>query len=87
MRMNKLENGKILIDGDELLLKKIEGQSLAGVDISDLKLDADTLSKQFLIAVSNPGAVTVVNGISTYGNIEAKRYAVLKNAYLATFSK
>lgn len=87
LRIVNLETGKILIDGDEALLAKIQGQNLSGVDISDLKLDAQTLSNQFSIAESNPSPVTVVNGISTYGYQEAKRYSALKNAYLAKFSK
>jgi hypothetical protein len=86
-RIQNLETGVIRVDGDESLLSKIEGKDLSGIDISDLKLDAQTLSKQYLLGESNLGPVTVVNGISTYGYQEAKRYAVLKNAYLAKFSK
>ncbi|WHY93758.1 hypothetical protein QNK12_09975 [Neobacillus cucumis] len=74
-RMMKLDTGKILIDGDTELLKKIEGEDLSNTGINDLQLDANTLSNQYLIATSHPDIT------------EAKRYAVLKQAFLSKFSK
>jgi hypothetical protein len=88
-RINNLENGVILIDGDEELLNKIKGEDLSDIDVSDLNLDAHTLSYQYLIADSTPK--TVVRDPA--GNVleekmyhEAKRYAVLKHKYLDKFS-
>jgi hypothetical protein len=71
-------DGVTVIDQDEVLLSKIEGKALTGVDVSDLRIDADTLSKQYLIAQSTPGPV--ING--NYEYHESQRYAVLKVAYL-----
>jgi hypothetical protein len=73
MRMHTIE-GVLVIDGDEVLLAKIEGEDLSGIDVSDLPVDADTLSKQFLVAQCTPG--------QTYDYHETKRYAVLKQLYM-----
>jgi hypothetical protein len=85
-RMNNLENG-VLIDGDELLLAKIIGKDLSNVDISDLPINAQTLSQQYLIASSTPGPISIVqdefeNDVQVYEYHESQRYAVLKFAYL-----
>jgi hypothetical protein len=85
MRMYTIE-GVLVIDGDEALLAKIEGEDLSGIDVSDLPLNADTLGQQYLLALSNPGPVDVVDGVYYFGNFEAKRYAKLKQAYLDKFS-
>jgi hypothetical protein len=86
MRIQNLENGVIIIDQDERVLERIEGEDFGSVDISDLSLNADTLGKQYLLGLSNHGPVDVVDGVYVYGNVEAKRYAVLKQAYLDKFS-
>jgi hypothetical protein len=86
MRIQNLENGVIVIDQDEALLAKIEGEDLSGIDVSDLPLNADTLGQQYLLALSNHGPVDVVDGIYNYGFLEAKRYAKLKATYLDKFS-
>jgi hypothetical protein len=91
MQMKKLGNGKIVIKGDEALLAKIEGQSLAGVDISDLRVNADTLAELYSIASAAPTTnfYSAASGtrvlIKTQDNI--KRYAVMKQKYLDTFDK
>lgn len=70
------DKGVIVVEGDEKLLAKIEGQSLVGIDVSDVRLDADNLAELFDVADRTPG---------TPNNI--KRYAVLKQKYLEKFSK
>jgi hypothetical protein len=87
LKIVNLQTGKILIEGDAALLNKIQGQDLSSVNISDLQLDVQALMNQFNLAESNPGPVTVVDNVQSYGYLEAKRYAVLKAAYLAKFSK
>jgi hypothetical protein len=90
LRMQKSQNGIFLIDGDEELLSNIEGQSLAGVDISDFAISADDLAKLFNLASSTRYTYVYENGvqnpqlIKTHDNI--KRYAVLKDAFLAKFT-
>lgn len=74
MRINHLENGTIVIDRDEAVLAKLEGQSLDGVDVSDLRINADNLAKLYVKAL--PSAEIM----------DAKRYAVMKQKYLETFS-
>ena len=81
-RFQKLETG-ILIDGDEALLSKIEGEDLSSIDISDLKIDAQTLGEQYLIAESTPHTVGKDSEIKK--DYEAKRYAVLKSKYLEMY--
>lgn len=73
MRMYQTEDGKIFIKGDEVVLAKLEGQSLAGVDVSDLRVDADNLAKLYVKA---QGSADIMN---------TKRYAVMKQKYLETF--
>jgi hypothetical protein len=83
-------NGVTTIDQDELLLAKIEGENLSGIDISDLRIDADTLSKQYLMAESIPETVVrdpAGNVIEVKKYHEVKRYAVLKAAYLDKVKK
>lgn len=90
MRMYQTEDGKIFIKGDEAQLAKIEGQSLEGVDISDLRVNADNLAKLYSIASASPTTefYNTANGervlTKTHDNI--KRYAVMKQKYLETFS-
>lgn len=74
MRMYQTEDGKIVIDGDEAVLAKLKGQSLEGVDVSDLRINADNLAKLYVKALSSAEIMDI------------KRYAVMKQKYLETFS-
>lgn len=76
LKAYKNDQGKIIIEGDEKLLAKIEGQSLAGIDVSEVRLSADNLAELFDVASRTP---------DTPDNI--KRYAVYKTKYLDKFSK
>jgi hypothetical protein len=76
LKTYKDEKGVIVIEGDEKLLAKIEGQSLVGIDVSDIRLDADNLAEVFDLAVNTPNEPN-----------NTKRYAVLKQKYLEKFSK
>jgi hypothetical protein len=69
----------IVIHGDEALLSKIEGQDLTGVDISDLRVDDQTLGELYNLAIHC--RFTYVNNhfgelVTTHDNI--KRYKALK---------
>ncbi|WP_110928771.1 hypothetical protein [Bacillus massiliglaciei] len=76
MNMNTREDGKIVISGDEALLKKIEANpSLAGISVSDYRICADSLATLFLIAEARKDEPNI------------KRYALMKQKYLETFSK
>jgi hypothetical protein len=84
MRINFLEDG-IRIDEDQDVLAKIEGQDLSDIDVSDLRLDAHTLSLQYNIATSTPKTVIKDDEgkiIEVKNYHEAKRYAVLKQLFL-----
>jgi hypothetical protein len=86
MKMQVLGSGKILIEGDEALLAKIEGQSLVGVDISDLQVDAQSLSEIYCLACSTRNShVYNVHSevVKTHDNI--KRYQVLKTEFLKQY--
>ena len=76
LEMRTTENGLIIIEGDEQLLAKIEGESLDGVDVSDVRLTADNLADLYQVAE--------VRKELPY---HIKRYAVLKQKYLDKFSK
>lgn len=70
MEMRMEENGVIVIEKDGKVLNKIAGEELDGVDVSDLKVDAQTLAHSYNLAERNADL------------IHAKRYAVLKQKYL-----
>lgn len=90
MRINNLENGKIVIDGDAALLAEIEGQSLDGVDVSDLRVNADTLAQLYTIASAAPTtefySTASGNRVLTKTQDNIKRYAVMRQKFLETFS-
>lgn len=74
MEMFKFENGVIGIKGDEAVLAKIENESLEGVDVSDLRIDAHNLAKLYTEAEFSADL------------LDAKRYAKMKQLYIETFS-
>jgi hypothetical protein len=86
MQMLTRENGEIVITGDEVLLQKIEGESLDGVDISGFQLSADNLADLFNLAQTTYRNERSENGVDKFTD-DIKRYAALKAAYLAKFSK
>ncbi|WP_050180679.1 hypothetical protein [Domibacillus robiginosus] len=65
---------KMIIDGDESLLAKIEGKSLEGIDITDIQVEADELARLFDIA----SATETVESIG--------RYAMVKEKYLTKYN-
>ena len=50
MKIRVLENGKRVIENDEHILSEIQGEDLSAVDVSDIRVTADNLSKLFDIA-------------------------------------
>jgi hypothetical protein len=86
MKMQVLDSGMVLIEGDTALLSKIEGQSLTGVDIADLPVDAQTLSELYNLANSTRLSY-VYNAhseiVKTHDNI--KRYKALKAEFLKQY--
>ncbi|WP_046173679.1 hypothetical protein [Domibacillus indicus] len=65
---------KMVITGDESLLNRIDGKNLGGIDIRDIRLDADELARLYDIASAE----------KTEENI--KRYALAKEKYLAKYN-
>lgn len=75
MNIFHAENGQITISGDESLLAKIEGENLGSLNVNDVRVNADELTKLFQSA----SAKKTVESIG--------RYKLLKQKYIATFSK
>ncbi|MFE4524001.1 hypothetical protein ACFRCQ_18145 [Cytobacillus firmus] len=89
MKMTVHTNGKISISGDEHLIKKIEGVSLVDVDVSDLRVDSDSLAELYCEAATVSGQSELdAEGLPVWvENLDKiKRYAVMKQKYLETFS-
>lgn len=81
MRINHLETGKIVIDQDDDVLAKVEGLNIDDVDVSDMRINAESLAKLYQKAkVTDPRD-------EDEGFLDAfKRYAKMKQLYLDTFS-
>ena len=76
MRLLQLETGKIVVDKDEVLLAKIQSDpSLAGIDVSDFRINAESLMKLYNAAEAQKTPASI------------KRYALMRQLFLATFSK
>jgi len=73
MRMYVTETGEHIIDQDEELLARIEGENLDGIDVSDLRIDSENVAQLYEIA-------SIRKSLESIG-----RYTVLKQLYLDKF--
>jgi hypothetical protein len=81
LNIAKLENGKVVINGDERLAAQLEGADLSGVDVSEYRVTADDLQDAFVKASAQPVKDA---GASEVDNV--KKYGKLKKLYIDAFS-
>lgn len=76
MRISHTETGKIVIDRDEQLLARIQADpSLTGINVADMRICAESLATLYTVAEARKDPASI------------KRYALMKQLYLQTFSK
>ncbi|MEH7237315.1 hypothetical protein [Bacillus sp. JJ1562] len=75
MNSFKSENGIVEIWGDEEVVARTENEDLSNVDVSEYRVDADVLARVYEDAVQRREDVEI-----------AKKYVVLKQKYIETFS-
>ncbi|MEG9297021.1 hypothetical protein V6B33_11195 [Mangrovibacillus sp. Mu-81] len=77
----KLENGKVVINGDEQFASQLEGADLSGVDVSEYRVTADDLQAAFVKASAQP-----VKDVDAGQVDNVKKYGKLKQLYIDAFS-
>jgi hypothetical protein len=77
----KLENGKVVINGDEQFASQLEGADLSGVDVSEYRVTADDLQEAFVKASAQP-----VKDVGAGQVDNVKKYGKLKQLYIDAFS-